>query len=251
MYTQQLERTQAQSIESIIWSFRSKFICGIKRSRNDSFIVGQVAASLIEQLSGFLYDDWLNERVQRFVLTYLECYKDVDLCTILRNSQDEQLIDKLGMVMVGVPGRLKPSGYVGPDRGKVIDALTRDLEDAVDMSTRQLRADKEKWPHALAWLRTHPVYEDYGITLYTDSEQEKLENYYTPILERHMVFMTSSKWDWSYNYGDGGHFIVVLIANVGGRKETSRVPLEIFIQLLGLKRPEQVLADDSTVEIWK
>lgn len=242
MHTKQIERDQAQTIESIIYSFYSNFICGIKRSRNDPFVVGQIAASLIEQLSGFLYDEPTNARVERFIQTYLQPYKELDLYAVLRNSQDHQLTDKLGIILVGVPGSLKPNGYVGPDPGKVIEAFTQDLEDAVNTATEHLRDNKEKWPHAFSWLCTHPVYEDYCFTLYTSEEKAILQDYYTPLLEPHMIFMTESRWGWGFNYGDGGHFIVLLIDNLGGRNGTSRIPLEIFIQLLGLKWPEQVLA---------
>lgn len=243
MHTQQSERDQVQTIESIIYSFYSNFICGIKRSRNDPFVVGQIAASLIEQLSGFLFDESPNASVERFIQTYLQPYKELDLYTVLRNSQDHQLTDKLGKVLVGVPGSLKRNGYVGPDPGKVIEAFTQDLESAVNIATDQLRDNREKWPHAFSRLHIHPVYEGFPFTLYTSDEQTILQNYYTPLLEPHMIFMTESRWGWGFNYGDGGHFIVLLIHNVGGRNETSRVPLEIFIQLLGLKRPEQILAE--------
>jgi|GEM_PF-6722529 len=243
MYTQQMQRDQAETIESIIYSFYSNFISGIKRSRNDPFVVGQIAASLIEQLSGFLFDEPPNARLERFIQTYLQPYKELDLYTVLRNSQDRRLTDKLGMILVGVPASLKPNGYVGPDPGKVIDAFTQDLQDAVNMAACHLRDNKQKWPHAFSWLRTNPVYKDFRFTLYTSDERTTLQNYYTPLLEPHMIFMTESRWGWGFNYGDGGHFIVLLIDNVGGRNETSRVPLEIFIQLLGLKWPEQVLAE--------
>lgn len=84
MHTQELERNQVKTIESIKYSFETNFICSIKRNSNDPFIVGQVAASLIDQLSGFLFSDPLNERVGQFIQTYLERYKEPDLYTILR-----------------------------------------------------------------------------------------------------------------------------------------------------------------------
>ena len=229
-------------IESIIFAFWCNFCCAVKRNRNDSIVVGQLSANLLEQFSGFLYAAPANQRIEQFVATYMEPYSELGLYSILRNNLDHRMVEKLGTVMIGIPGRLLKNGWVGLDEGKVIDVFTKDLQDAVDKAAQDLRSDERKKRHALAWLRDHPVYEFESISLYTSAQQSALMEYYEPLLRKHIPFAANNPFSFGFNFGDGGYFITILIDNVGGREGTSRVPLEIFIELLGLKRPEDVLS---------
>ena len=228
-------------IESIIFAFWCNFCCAVKRNRNDSIVVGQLSANLLEQFSGFLYAAPANQRIEQFVATYMEPYSELGLYAILRNSLDHRMVEKLGTVMIGIPGRLLKNGWVGLDEGKVIDVFTKDLQDAVDKAAQDLRSDEHRKRYALAWLRDHPVYESKSICLYTSEQLWQLVGYYQPILEKHFPCGTDDPLSFGLNFGDGGYLITVLFGHVGGREETSRVPLEIFIELLGLKRPEEVL----------
>jgi hypothetical protein len=234
-----------QRIESIIYAFQCNFYCAIKRSQHDSFVVAQLSACLLEQFSGFLYAAPADQRVEQFVATYMEPYSELGLYTILQNNLDHRLVEKLGTVMIGIPGRLLKNGWVGLDERKVIDVFTKNLEDAVKKAAMDLRSDEHKKRHALAWLRDHPVYECKSTTLYTSRQQWELVKYYQPLLQKHIPFAAATPLSFGFNFGDGGYFIAVLIDNFCGREETSRVPLEIFIELLGLKRPEEVLSEQE------
>lgn len=234
-----------QRIESIIYAFWCAFCSAIERNRDDSFVVGQMSANLLEQFSGFLYASPANQRVEQFVTTYMEPYSELGLYAILRNNLDHRLIEKLGTVMIGIPGRLLKNGWVGLDEGKVIDVFIKDLQEAINKAAQDLRSDEQKKRHALAWLRDHPVYDYKWINLYTSEQQSQLMKYYTPFLKKHILFAADTPFSFGFNFGDGGHFITILIDNFGGREGTSRVPLEIFIELLGLKRPEDLLSEQE------
>lgn len=240
---EKLTRNDARIIESIIYVFTSKFMTSITAYRNDSFTIGQLAANLIQQFSGYLYEGPVEARVERFVQTYLKTYKEVALYRILQNSFDGRLTDLLGSMLMGIPGELKQNGSVGPDAGKVRGVFIEHLKEAVALAAEDLRSDSQKWRHALGWVLDHPVYEWGEGCLYTDDEMNKLQAYYTPLLERHMVFLTTSRQSWGFNYGDGGYLITITMDNLGGRKGPTRVPLELFIQLAGWKRPEEVLRE--------
>src|ERR1700684_4423996 len=95
-----------QLIESIIFAFWCDFCTAIYRNRNDPFSVGQLSACLLEQFSGFLYEEPANIRIDQFVAEYLEPYSHLDLHNILRNSLDHRLVEKLGPVINGLPRRL-------------------------------------------------------------------------------------------------------------------------------------------------
>ena len=139
-----------QRIESIIYAFWCAFCSAIERNRDDSFVVGQMSANLLEQFSGFLYASPANQRVEQFVTTYMEPYSELGLYAILRNNLDHRLIEKLGTVMIGIPGRLLKNGWVGLDEGKVIDVFIKDLQEAINKAAHDLRNDEQKKAHALA-----------------------------------------------------------------------------------------------------
>src|ERR1700733_8667981 len=112
-----------QRIESIIFAFRSDFCCTIIRNRYDSLVVGHLSACLLEQFSGFLYAAPADQRIEQFVTAYMEPYSDLGLYAILRNGLDHRLAEKLGTVMIGIPGRLLKNGWVGLDERKVLDVF--------------------------------------------------------------------------------------------------------------------------------
>jgi hypothetical protein len=230
------------TIESIILAFSSQFICAIIRNVHDTFVAGQLSACLLEQFSGFLYAAAADQRIEQFVASYMEPYSELGLYDILRNNLDYRMAEKRGTVVIGIPGRLLKNGWVGLDERKVIDVFTKDLQDAVKKAAEDLRSDEHKRRHALTWLRDHPVYEFSSISLYTSEQQSDLVGYYGPLLQKHIPCPADTSFSFGFNFGDGGYFISVLIDNVGGREGSSRVPLEIFVELLGLKRPEDVLS---------
>jgi hypothetical protein len=232
-----------QRIESIIYAFGCDFCCAVKRNVDDSFVVGQLSACLLEQFSGFLYAAAADQRIEQFVATYMEAYSELGLYAILRNSLEHRLVEQLGTVMIGIPGRLLKNGWVGLDERNVLDVFIKDLLEAVHKAAQDLRSDEHKKRHALAWVRDHLVYEWKSISLYTSEQQSELMEYYTPFLKKHIPSAIDDPFSFGFNFGDGGYFISVLIDNVGGREGSSRVPLEIFIELLGLKRPEDVLSE--------
>ena len=245
MYNKTTNLKEAQLLESIIIAFSSDFICAIKRNSHDSFVITQLSACLLEQFSGFLYAAPVNTRVQQFVHEYMQPYSELDLYETLRNSLDHKLPERLGAIMTGIPGRLLKNGYVGLDERKVMEVFTNDLKEAVDKATTDLRSDEQKKRQALTWVRDHPVYEWNYISLYTSEQQSRLMAYYTPLLEKHSLFATATRFSFGFNFGDGGYLIAAVIDHFRGREKTTRVPLEIFIELMGLKRPEEVLAEDE------
>lgn len=235
------------TIESIIHAFRSNFICAIRRNRNDTFSAGQLSACLLEQFSGFLYDAPANVRIEQFVATYMEPYSDLGLYDVLRNCLDDRHIEVLASVMLGIPGRLLPNGQVGLDPYMVIEIFTNDLQDAVKKAVQDLRRDEQKKQHALSWVRDHPVYMPRWISLYTEKQQFRLVEYYTPLLKKQHLFSTGSSFSFAFNFADGGYEITVCIEKYGDREEDARVPLVVFIELLGLKSPEDVLSEEETI----
>jgi hypothetical protein len=245
MYNKTTNLKEFQLIESIIIAFRRDFICAIKRNLHDSFVVAQLSACLLEQFSGFLYSGPVSVRVQQFLYEYMEPYGELELYEILRNSLDLKMPERLGTIMTGIPGRLLKNGYVGLDERSVIEVFSNDLNEAVHRAAADLRSDEQKKQQALVWVRDHPVYEWNSISLYTSEQESRLIDYYTPLLEKHNMFSTNTPLSFGFNFSDGGYLIAVLIDHFGGRKETTRVPLEIFIELLGLKRPEQVLSEED------
>jgi hypothetical protein len=134
---------------------------------------------------------------------------------------------------------------VGLDEGKVIDVFIIDLQEAVNKAAPGSTERRTKKRHALAWLRDHPVYHSKWISLYTSRQKSELMEYYAPLLKKHILFAADTPFSFGFNFGDGGYFITILIDNFGGREETSRVPLEIFIELLGLKCPEDLLSEQE------
>jgi hypothetical protein len=62
-----------------------------------------------------------NQRVEQFVAAYMEPYSELELYAILRNNLDYRLVEKLGTVMIGIPGRLLKNEWLGLDEGKVIE----------------------------------------------------------------------------------------------------------------------------------
>ena len=241
METKNKRHEDSQVIESILYTFWSDFVRIIKHNINISTIVGQLSAALIEQFSGFLYPKPVNERVELFIHTYMEQYFDLCLMETLRNSLDRRLGDRLGAIMTGIPVRLLKNGRIGLDEKEVLRVFVQDLRDAIDKASQDLRTNEDMRRHALTWVRDHPV-PDYGYTsLYTSEEQSKLQKYYEPLLMKHPLFYSQERFSFGFNYGDGGHFIVILFNRFYNRGEDSRVPLEVFIELMELKRPEEVL----------
>jgi hypothetical protein len=234
-----------QLIEAIVIAFRRDFMCAIRSNQHDTFVVGQLSAALLEQLSGFLYPGPANTRGEQFVAEYMEAYSSLRLYDLVRICLNKTLTEKLGAIMMGIPGRLLKNGYVGLDERKVLDVFIKDLKDAVDKATSDLRHDHQKRRHALSWVRDHPVYEPKGVCLYTDAQQARLQSYYMPLLEKLNLFAACPRFSFGFNFGDGGNWIAVLIDHFGGREESTRVPLEIFIELLGMKRPEEVLSEEE------
>ena len=245
MYNKTENIQEAQLIESIIFAFRCDFMASIKCNLNDSLILSQLSAGLLEQFSGFLYAAPANVRAEQFVDEYMNPYSSLGLYDLLRNSLDHKLAEKLGAVMTGIPGKLLKNGWVGLDERKVMEVFTRDLDEAVHKATEDLRSDDQKKRQALVWVRDHPVYEYENMSLYTSEQESRLVTYYTPHLKKHKIFTTPTPLSFGFHFGDGGYLISVSIDDLSGRKEPSRVPLEIFIELLGLKRPEDVLAEEE------
>jgi hypothetical protein len=235
-------RREDQLIEAIIFTFKVSFISDINQSRDRSIAVGQLSACLLEHLSGYLFPGPVGERVARFVDIYMEQYGELGLYGLLRNSLDERLADRLGAVMTGVPGRLREDGSVRLDRKSVLETFIRDLEAAVDRALDDLLADRQMRRQALDWLQEHPVVEFKNKSLYTRHEKIMLMEYYTSLLKELPMFSGNDRFSVGFNFGDGGYLINVTIDDFAGRQET-RVPLEMFIGLMGWKSPADLLRE--------
>ena len=173
-----------------------------------------------------------------------DIYASVDLYQVLRNSHDSKMITILGEIMIGIPAQILNDGRIGLRAYNVMESFSNDLEQAVLRAVEDLQTCSHKRRQALAWLPEHPVYVYNNFSFYTDEQRWKLVRYYTPILNKHLSVVSMSDHPVSFNFGEGGYNIAVCIDSFRGRKDSTRVPLELFIALLGLKHPEEVLSEE-------
>ncbi len=228
-------------LHSIVFAYQGRILSDIKKDFDKPEVVGFLAGNLLTQFSGFLFAGSPKERVRSFVDNYLRDYREVDLCDILENPLRHDFIDTLKTIVPrdAVDKKFKYDFYL--ERRIYVEAFINDLERSLKQAVNDLLTDPKKQQHAFEWFKNHPVEILSRSNWFSSDEISKISEYYTPLIEGHELFSGMSNHSIGLNFGGNGYVVDVLIEDFADRKETVRIPLEVFIGLMGLKTPAELL----------
>lgn len=240
MKEKSIRHAEREKIESVIYSFYTRF-WDIKTVMDRPHAAATLSAQLLDQLSGVLYKGEPRDRVDQFVRVYLPNYRDQGIYDLFREALE------YNYSIERVATDSKETTIVKPLEAKgkrLFPQFWYDLKEGVEKAFEELRREEEKRNRALEWYETHKVRE-IPQPLYTDEEQWKIVDYYTPRIKSQRVFDGGS-----YNIGlnfspfaDNGYRINVCVDDQESGKEVTRIPLDLLAGLLRLKKIEEVVQE--------
>jgi hypothetical protein len=213
----------------------------IKKNFDRPETVGVLIVFLLEQFPGYLFANELDKTPEKFVDVYMPAYKDVGLYAMLKNVFAGKFPGDLKTVITGhqLSKLRRFPGF--PENRMLIEAFVLDFEDALKRASDDLCLNEDQWPVAISWFQDHPVPVLERWSWYSDEESSTIYDYYIPKIMKHPVFANSSNISLNLNFGENGYLVNICMDHCFGRKEPIRVPLELFIGLMGLKQPSKVL----------
>lgn len=228
-------------LHSIVFAYQGRILSDTKRACDKPELVGFLLGNLLEQFSGFLFSGSAGERVKSFTDAYLPEYEGIDLYDILLNPLRRDFVDTLKAILPRHPLDEKAIYDFHYERRVYVEAFITDLEKGLKKSANDLLTDVEKQQHALKWFELHPVTILRRPNWYSSDETSKIYDYYLPLIKGHKLFKKLSRDSIGLNFGGKGYVVDVLIADFADRKEAVRIPLEVFIGLMDLKKPAELL----------
>jgi len=230
-----------QILRSIVFAYQGRTLHDIKDNFTRPELVGFLTGDLLEQFSGYLFAGSAQDRVKTFVDRYLPEYKGVDLFDILQNPLRHDFAETLKRI---VPDDALDSRFMydfPTERRLLVGAFLKILERGLNQAVDALLTDPQIQEHALKWFELHPVtILDRG-SWFSSDEIRKIGRYYTPLIESQEIFSGLPTPSIGLNFGGEGYVVNVHINDFPDRKETVRVLLEIFVGLMGLKTPAELL----------
>jgi len=228
-------------LHSIVYAYQGCILWDIKKNCDRPEPVAFLTGNLLEQFSGFFFTGSPGDRVESFVVTYLPEYAGVDLYDILANPFRHDFVDTLKRIVPGHTADKKVKHEVNYERRMYVESFVKDLERGLKQAVDALLTDEKIQQHALKWFEQHPVTILRRQNWYSSEEVNTIAEYYTPLIKRHKLFSKMSEDCIGLNFGGKGYVADVLIEDFADRKETVRIPLEVFIGLMGLKTPAELL----------
>lgn len=228
-------------LHSIVFAYQGRILWDIKENFNRPELVGFLSGNLLEQFSGFFFTGFAGERVKSFVETYVPEYEGIELYDILLNPLRHDFVDTLKSIIPEDAVDRKAKYDFHYERRLYVQAFVKDLERGFKKAVDDLLTDPMIQQHALKWFELHPVTILRRQNWFSSDETWKMVEYYTPIIKKHKLFSKMSKDSIGFNFGGKGYVADVCIDGFGDRRETVRIPLEFFVELMGLKKPAELL----------
>jgi hypothetical protein len=235
---------EREKVESVVWTFLRR-LSDIKPIGERREAAAILSLQLLDELSGVLFKGEMRERVQQFVETYMPDYSGRRIYDLFKNSLEynystEESPD-VSMNVMDISLEVVETQDI-----RLFPKFVHDLAEGVRKAVEEFRNDKTKWRQAVEWFDRHKV-SLIPLSLYTEEQQFKIAGYYMSRIKSRIAFSGGS-YNIGFNFNpfaENGHRINVCIDDLKMGKEVTRIPLDILVGLLRLKKIEEVLEESN------